>query len=132
MGGPSLFVPAEVAKQARELIGQGGGGALGGGGGGGLRQGVELLLKSDLKLDSAGAGTSGGGAGTGGKGKGAVDAGEVLQRGLAALANSPFDALGIDLNAGTVDVRKAYKKMALKYREYLTPSLSHCLCGVVL
>lgn len=96
-----------------------------------MRQGVELLLKSDLKLDSAGAG-AGAGASTGGKGKGAVDAGEVLQRGLAALANSPFDALGIDLNAGTVDVRKAYKKMALKYREYLTPSLSHCLCGVVL
>ena len=99
MNGPSLYVPAAIAKEARKHISNGAGNSV--------RQGVELLLKNDLKVD-------------GNKQPGAVDAGADLQKGLAMLANSPFDALGIDINAGTVDVRKAYKKMALKYRKFFS------------
>jgi DnaJ-class molecular chaperone len=33
------------------------------------------------------------------------------------LVNYPFDALDISLESETVDVRKAYKRMALKYRK---------------
>lgn len=94
--GPSLYVPSAIASEAKQLIAKGAGDAV--------RQGVELLLKNDLK--DVGANIAG-----------SVDAGSDLQRGLAALANSPFDALGVDIGAGTVDIRKAYKKMALKYRK---------------
>lgn len=96
MKGPSLYVPAAIAKEARQHINSGGGSSV--------RQGVELLLKNDLKD-------------IGQEMSGSVDAGSDLQRGLALLANSPFDALGVDVCAGTVDIRKAYKRMALKYRE---------------
>jgi hypothetical protein len=43
--------------------------------------------------------------------------GPLVQEGLTLLVNYPFDALDISLESQTVDVRKAYKKMALKYRE---------------
>ena len=95
-GGPSLFVPSAIAREAKQLLGKGAGDSV--------RQGVELLLKNDLKD-------------VGQNIAGSVDAGSDLQKGLAILANSPFDALGVDLGAGTIDIRKAYKKMALKYRK---------------
>lgn len=44
-----------------------------------------------------------------------VDAGEILKEGLAFLANCPFEALDIHLSSQTIDVRKSYKKLALKY-----------------
>lgn len=43
--------------------------------------------------------------------------GPLVQEGLTMLVNYPFDALDISIESQTVDVRKAYKKMALKYRE---------------
>lgn len=95
MSGPSLYVPIAIAKEGKQLIAKGGDS---------VRQGVELLLKNDLK--DVGANIAG-----------SVDAGSDLQKGLAILANSPFDALGVDIGAGTIDIRKAYKKMALKYRK---------------
>jgi hypothetical protein len=97
-GGPSLYVPAAIAKEAKQFIYKGAGDSV--------RKGVELLLKNDLKD-------------VGDNVAGSVDAGSDLQKGLAILANSPFDALGVDICAGTVDIRKAYKKMALKYREWM-------------
>ena len=93
MNNPSLYVPAAIAKEAKLFISRGVGDSV--------RQGVELLLKNDLKDNRSGS----------------VDAGSDLQKGLAILANSPFDALGVDIGAGTMDIRKAYKKMALKYRK---------------
>ena len=64
-----------------------------------LRDAIELLLCSevdDLKP---------------GKGRDAV---KLLQKGLAALAKAPHQALSIDIGANTQEIRKAYKKLALK------------------
>jgi hypothetical protein len=47
------------------------------------------------------------------------DAGPLVQEGLTLLVNYPFDALDISIESHTTDVRKAYKKMALKYRKLL-------------
>ena len=107
--GPSLFVPSSVAREARQCINRKDGSSV--------RQGVELLLKNDLKKEGV---------------PGSVDAGQDLQKGLAVLANSPFDALGVDVLAGTVDIRKAYKKMALKYRKLRSSLLCLMLCGMLL
>lgn len=46
-----------------------------------------------------------------------IHIGPLVQEGLSMLVNYPFDALDISLESETVDVRKAYKRMALKYRK---------------
>lgn len=91
--GPSLYVSIDISRRAEKLINVGSGDKI--------REGVELLLQNDVPGDSPAPGTT--------------DAGRVLQRGLALLASSPYEALGIAVGCKTIDVRKAYKKMALKY-----------------
>lgn len=95
-------------SQATALIGTGEGAKV--------KEGVELLLTNDVPES----------------GPGVSDAGALLQRGLGLLASSPYEALGIPVGCGTIDVRKAYKKMALKYHPgpidafLLTNSLTVC------
>jgi hypothetical protein len=90
-GCPTLYVKADISKKASALIAAGAGDRI--------REGVELLLQNDLP--------EGGG--------GVCDAGALLQRGLGLLASSPYEALGIPLGCKTIDVKKAYRKMALRY-----------------
>lgn len=90
---PSLFVSNAVHIKALALISKGTGQPV--------REGVELLLNSDL--------CKGGAPDT--RPPNSVDAGELLQKGLNMLANAPFDALDIPLSSQTIDVRKAYKKV---------------------
>lgn len=91
MSVPSLYVSADVSKRALALINAGHGDKV--------KEGVELLLNNDSTELAPGR----------------LDAGSLLQRGLGMLASSPYEALGIPVGCGTIDVRKAYKKMALKY-----------------
>ena len=90
---PSLFVSRDIATQASILIAKGSGQSV--------RTGVELLLKNDMKITTS----------MNTPPPNAVDAGEMLQKGLTVLANAPFDALDIPLSSQTIDIRKAYKKV---------------------
>jgi hypothetical protein len=95
MSAPSIFVPVDVSRRAEVLIS--------GGTGQKIREGVELLLQNDIpETDVRFAGPK-------------SDAGSLLQKGLGMLASSPYDALDLAVGAQTIDVRKAYRKMALKY-----------------
>lgn len=91
MSAPTLFVHTDISRRAAALIGTGSGAKV--------KEGVELLLVNDTPES----------------GPGISDAGTLLQRGLGLLASSPYEALEIPVGCGTIDVRKAYKKMALKY-----------------
>jgi DnaJ-class molecular chaperone len=75
---------------------------------------VELLLKSDLAVVTD-AGNSD-----------SFDAGALLKEGLNFLANCPFEALDINLASQTIDVRKAYKRLALKYHPDKVGVSFHC------
>lgn len=64
---------------------------------------MELLLKNDMSAVSDGGNLD------------CFDAGPQLREGLNFLANCPFEALDINLSSQTIDVRKSYKRLALKY-----------------
>lgn len=65
-----------------------------------LRDAIELLLCNEVEEAKPNKGR---------------DAGKLLQKGLAALAKQPHQALGVDIGANTQEIRKAYKKLALKF-----------------
>lgn len=107
---PTLWVTPIIFKKASDLLGPSlrevSNGAP-------IREAVELVLKSDLGAENGGQ-----------KPKGdekVVDAGALLQKGLQILANNPYAALDIELGVKTIDVRKAFRKMALKYHPDKNP-----------
>lgn len=93
----SVIVPKDIFKECSVLIS---GKAVGG-----VQKGVELLLKNNLYIEG----------GSNDVRSDQVDASQILATGLATLSKSPFEMLGVPVGAKTQDIRKAYKKMALKY-----------------
>lgn len=83
---PVLYVSLEIASQAETLIKNGTGSFI--------RDGIELLL------------TNGRDTFTGSE----TNAGLLLQRGLAVLSNTPYQALDIESFAELSDIKKAYRR----------------------
>jgi hypothetical protein len=96
MNNPSLFTTKEISIKAKELISSTIGESV--------RDGIELLLKNDIPFDTEPPADPN-----------IIDSGDLLRLGLNILADSPLDALSLTVGAKTLDVRKAYKKLALKY-----------------
>jgi len=69
-------------------------------------EGVEIMLMNNLyKADGPVVPVPG---------SGQKDVSALLKRALGHLARTPFDTLGVSIDASMIDVRKAYKKLALK------------------
>ena len=98
-----VLVPRDVARRAEALIGSGAPPSV-------LR-GIEMLLQQNMKSDNLPPIT----------GPQFADCSTALKRGLTILSNTPFDVLGLPMEARTADVRKAYKKLALKYHPDKNP-----------
>jgi len=98
MNAPSFYTSSEAYKKAEQAIKKGAGTDL--------RDAIELLLQSEVdpSQDTK-----------------KSDAGSLLQKGLAALAKGPHDALGVEVGAKTQEIRKAYKKLALRYHPDKNP-----------
>lgn len=50
-----------------------------------------------------------------------MDSGALLKNGLDQLSSGPHIALGLDIGAKTIDVKKNFKKLALKYHPDKNP-----------
>ena len=99
MSAPSLWTSSEAAQQAEAALRRGTGTDL--------RDAIELLLQSEIQDEQVNVKKT--------------DAGALLHRGLVALAKGPHEALGLEIGAKTSEIRKAYKKLALKYHPDKNP-----------
>ena len=104
MSGQILWVPTDVFRRADVLL-------RGTSSGQAVKEGIELILKCDLSVAGEDPGP----------GLGRVDASGLLTKGLASLQNNPHEALGVPIGAKTQDIRKAYKKAALRYHPDKNP-----------
>jgi curved DNA-binding protein CbpA len=104
----TIWVPVDVFRKADFLLKGAGGPNTSGRA---LKDGVQLLLMGNLSV----------GGEDPGPGPGRVDATGLMAKGLAALTNNPYEALGVPFGAKTVEIRKAYKKAALMYHPDKNP-----------
>ena len=104
MSGQTLWVPTDIFRKADILL-------RGTSSGQAVKEGIELLLNCDLSVAGEDPGP----------GPRRVDASGLLTKGLASLQNNPHEALGIPIGAKTQDIRKAYKKAALRYHPDKNP-----------
>jgi curved DNA-binding protein CbpA len=99
----STFVPPKIAIEGAELISSGLKNSLPGD----VVKGVELMLLNSCIDNSAL--------------KGQSDVSVLLRQGLDYLSKSPYEALGVPVGSKTVQIRKAFKKSALKYHPDKNP-----------
>eukprot|EP01038_Epipyxis_sp_PR26KG_P002395 gene2395-3390_t len=71
-----------------------------------VRLAVELLLQNNLHIDDEK---------TTKPRSDQINVTSLVKRGLNILSNSPHETLGVPLGANEQDIKKAYRKMALKY-----------------
>lgn len=90
---PSLYVSNRTKASAEVLLRKGTGDAA--------REAVALLLQDTIAAK--------------GGGVGGVDAGKLLSQGLAEVVRRPHEALGVAVGSSEADVRRAFRKQALKY-----------------
>lgn len=90
---PSLYVSSRTKASAEALLRKGTGDAA--------REAVALLLQDTIAAK--------------GGGVGGVDAGKLLSQGLAEVVRRPHEALGVAAGSSEADVRRAFRKQALKY-----------------
>jgi hypothetical protein len=90
---PSLYVSDQTKAAAEALLRKGTGDAA--------REAVALLLQDTTA-------TKGGGVG-------GADAGQLLSQGLAEVIRRPHEALGVAVGSSEGEVRRAFRKQALKY-----------------
>lgn len=95
-----MWVMKDVKKQAIGLLQSGS-----------TRDAVVMILTNDLSFNSPDLKPT----------SDMFDAGEMLQKALALLSQAPFTALGISVGAPENEVRKAYKKAALKFHPDKNP-----------
>ena len=101
----STFVPPKIAIEGAELISSGVKNSLPGN----VVKGVELMLLNsciDSSIILKG---------------GQSDVTVLLRQGLDYLSKSPYEALGVPVGSKTVQIRKAFKKSALKYHPDKNP-----------
>ena len=103
MANTTVFVSTDIAIQ--------GAGLVSGGSVPTVKKGVELLLLNNLYVV--------GGPETAGRGQ--SDVSVLLRQGLDFLAKSPHETLGVPVGCRTPEIRKAYKKHALKYHPDKNP-----------
>jgi len=101
MSAPTLFVSRSTRNQAEQLLRSGTGD--------GAREAVALLLHAK---DS----------GTGG-----CDCGSLLSQGLSVVIKRPHEALGVEIGSSEGEVRRAFRKQALKFHPDKTGGLTTAL-----
>lgn len=103
MANTTVFVSTDIALQGADLVS--------GGSVPTVKKGVELLLLNNVYVA--------GGPETAGRGQ--CDVSALLRQGLDFLAKSPHETLGVPVGCRTPEIRKAYKKHALKYHPDKNP-----------
>ncbi len=103
MASGPMFVPPGTLSKAKAMIDSRDGNQI--------RDGVELLLKADLSKPENAAEVNGR----------KVDCSNLLKKGLDSMSEAPHQALGLDLAAQTIDIKKNFKKLALKYHPDKNP-----------